>query len=131
MLSEPSLSKKRIALFISVTIVGAIFFLEVFASWALLLRMRLQKGENFTKNEPSYFSLLNIPYRAVVKFGLLDRSLASPPEYRVTKEPNQFGPDPELGYTPLPGKYRVKFSRRASNASEWKHLFVNETIKRD
>ena len=54
MLSEARHSKK-IALFISVTGIGAIFFLEVFASWALMVRMRLQKSEDFTKSEPTFF----------------------------------------------------------------------------
>src|SRR5262245_58404072 len=125
MLSEPSPSKKRIALFISVTVIAAIFLLEVLASWALMLTMRLQKEEHFTKSEPTYFSLLNIPYKAGFKFGLFDQSLASPYEYRTTKVPNpQFEPDPELGYKPLPGKYRVIFSRRARNSSEWERLSV-------
>ena len=75
MLSEPSHSKKKNALFISVTVIGAIFFLEVFASWALMLRMRLHRVENFTKSELTYFSLLNIPYKTGQKLGLFDRSL--------------------------------------------------------
>jgi hypothetical protein len=125
----PNSSKKRNALFAAIMVVGALFLLEAFASWALLLRMRLQKTEYFTETEPTYFSLLNIPYKAGLRFGFFDRSLE---EYRVTKEPNpQFEPDPELGYTPLPGKYRIIFSRRASKNSEWKRLFVNATIKQD
>src|SRR5262245_55114753 len=132
MLPEPSYSKKRNALFISVAVVGAIFFLEIFASWALMLRMRLQKGEYFTKTEPTYFSLLNLPHKAGLKFGLFDRSLALPFEYQKIWEPNPiFEPDPELGYKPLPGKYRAIFSRRARNSSEWERLLVNETIKHD
>src|SRR5262245_60619695 len=132
MMSEHNHSKKRIALFISVTIIGAIFFLEVLTSWAFMLRMRLAKTESFTKSEPTYFSLLNIPYKAGLKFGLFDRSRASPFEYRITKVPNpQFEPDLELGYKPLSGKYRVIFSRRARNSSEWERLSVNETIKHD
>src|SRR5262249_36232068 len=75
MLSGPSHLKKKSALFISVTVIGAIFFLEVFASWALMLRMRLQRAENFTKSEPTYFSLLNVPYKAGQKLGLFDQSL--------------------------------------------------------
>src|SRR5262249_50798654 len=132
MLPEPSYSKKRNALIISVAVVGAIFFLEIFASWALMLNMRLQKGEYFTKTEPTYFSLLNIPFKVGLKVGLFDQSLASPFEYRKITEPNpKFEPDPELGYKHLPGRYRVIFSRRARNSSEWERLFVNETIKHD
>jgi hypothetical protein len=125
-------SKKRNAPFAAIMVVGALFLLEVFASWALMLRMRLQKAEDFTKTEPTYFSLLNISYKAGLKFGLFDRSLGEPFEYRRTTEPNpKFEPDPELGYKQLPGKYRVIFSRRARNSSEWERLSVNETIKHD
>jgi hypothetical protein len=132
MLPESSHSKKKFTLFVFVMVVGAIFFLEVCASWALILRMRLQKSENFTKTEPTYFSLLNIPYRAGLKFGLFDRSLGLPFEYRTTTEPSpQSEPDPELGYKPLPGRYRVILSRRARNSAEWEHLVLNETIKHD
>jgi hypothetical protein len=132
MLSEPSHSKKKNALFISVTIIGAIFFLEVFTSWALMLRMRLEKKENFTISEPTYFSLLNIPHKAGLKLGLFDWSLKSPFEYRITTEPNPlYEPDPELGYKPRPGKYHLILSRRARNSSEWARLSVNVTIKHD
>ena len=72
---QPSHLKKKNALFISVTVIGVIFFLEVFASWALMLRMRLKRAESFTESEPTYFSLLNIPYKAGQKLGLFDRSL--------------------------------------------------------
>jgi hypothetical protein len=47
-------SKKKNALFAAVTLVGALFFLETFASWV----------ENFRKSAPTYFSLFNIPYNA-------------------------------------------------------------------
>lgn len=111
-------------------VVGALFLLEAFASWALLLRMRLSNAD-FTKSEPTYFSLLNIPYKGALKFGLFDRSPASP-FYRITTKPNpKFEPDPELGYKPVPGKYRVTFSRRVGNSSEWQRISLNETIKHD
>jgi mono/diheme cytochrome c family protein len=42
---------------------------------ALMLRMRLHKAENFAKSEPTYFSLINIPYKAGQKLGLFDRAL--------------------------------------------------------
>jgi hypothetical protein len=132
MLSEPSHSKKKNAIFIAITVIGAIFFLEVLASWALILRMRLAKTENFTKYEPTYFSLFNIPYRAGAKFGFYGDPTLGPFEYRITTRPNsQHQLDPELGYKELPGKYQVIFSRRARNESEWKRLFVNETINHD
>ena len=120
------------AVFTAVTVIGALFFLEVFASWALMLRMRLQKAENFTKSELTYFSLLNIPYKAGVKFGLFDQSIHSGVEYRITGEPKpQTEPDPELGYKPLPGKYQFIFSRKARDSSEWEHFLTNVTIRRD
>ena len=146
------------AVFIAVTVIGALFFLEVFASWALLLRMRLGKTENFTKSELTYFSLLNIPYKAGVKFGLFDQSLHLGVEYRITNSPTgresslaflisrlhsgveyritgepkpQVEPDPELGYKPLPGKYQFIFSRRARDSSKWEHLPTNVTVRHD
>jgi hypothetical protein len=133
MLSEASHSKKKIALFISGIIIGAIFFMEVFASWALMLRMRLQKSADFTKSEPTFFSLLNIPYRAGLKIGLSDRrSPESSFEYAITIKPNpHYEPDPELGYRLVPGKYQRTYSRRARNSSEWERLVLNETIKHD
>jgi hypothetical protein len=63
MLPEPSYSKKGNALFISVAVVCAIFFLEILASWALMLRMRLQKSEYFTKTEPRIFLCSTFPIR--------------------------------------------------------------------
>jgi hypothetical protein len=118
-------SKKKNALFAAITLVGTLFFLEMFASWALMLRMRLAKSENFTKSEPTYFSLLNIPYN---KFGLFDRRS----EYRITTEPKpRTGPDPELGYRLLPGKYQDIFSRPARDSSKWGRLPTNVTIRND
>src|SRR5262245_56350755 len=126
-------SKKKKAFFVAITMVGALFFLEGFASWAVILRMRLQKTEHFTKTEPTYFSLLNVPYKAGLRFGLFDP--IEPPEsveYRVTTEPSPlFEPDPKLGYKPLPGKHQVIFSRREIKSPEWKRLFVTETINED
>jgi hypothetical protein len=118
-------SKKKNTLFAAITLVGTLFFLEMFASWALMLRMRLAKSENFTKYEPTYFSLLNIPYD---KFGLFDRRS----EYRITTEPKpRSGSDPELGYRLLPGKYQDIFSRRSRDSSEWERLPINVTIRND
>jgi hypothetical protein len=132
MLPEPGRSKKKNALFTATIVIGVLFFMELFASWTLMFRMRLAKTENFTKSEPTYFSLFNIPYKAGLKFGLFDRSLESPFEYRITTIPNtKFVPDPELGYKPSPGKYQVIYSRRARDSSEWERLSVNETIKHD
>ena len=112
-------------------VVGALFLLEAFASWALLLRMRLSNAD-FTKSEPTYFSLLNIFHKAGLKFGLLDRSPESSFEYAITIKPNpHYEPDPELGYRFVPGKYQRTYSRRARNSSEWERLVLNETIKHD
>jgi hypothetical protein len=125
-------SKKRNALFAAITLIGTLVFLEIFTSWALMLRMRVANIEDFTKSEPTYLSLLNIPYKTGLKFGFFDRNTASGFEYRMTTEPkSQFGPDPELGYKPLPGKYEIIFSRRAFRSSEWERLPVNVTIKND
>jgi hypothetical protein len=111
-------SKKKNTLFAAIALVGTLFFLEMFASWALMLRMRLAKSENFTKSEPTYFSLLNIP-------GLFDRRS----EYRITTEPKpRSGPDPELGYRLLPGKYQDIFSRRSRGRER---LPTNVTIRND
>jgi hypothetical protein len=91
-------SKTKNVLFAAIAIVGALICLEVFASWALMLRMRLAKTENFTKSEPTYFSLLNIPYRAGVKFGFFGDQTFGPFEYRFATVPHpQHEPDPELG----------------------------------
>jgi hypothetical protein len=131
MLSKPS-SKKKTALFALITVVGALFFLEAFASFALLFRMRLQHTENFTKSEPTYFSLINIPYKAGVRFGLFDQSLIQPNEYREDIEPSpSLKADAELGWKPLPGAYRLTLSRREYGSSEWERLRVNVTQKSD
>jgi hypothetical protein len=130
--SDQRFSKERTALFAAITVIGTLVFLELFASWALMLRMRLAKNESFTKSEPTYLSLVNIPYKAGLRLGFFDRNAASGFEYRVTSEPKpQVGPDPELGYEPLPGKYQVIFSRRAVHGSEWERLPVNVTIRKD
>jgi hypothetical protein len=128
MLSEPS-SKKKTALFAAIMVVGALVFLEVFASFAQLLRMRLAHAENFTKFEPTYFSLINIPYKAGLRFGLFD----PPKEYRTDIEPSPSSKaDAELGYRPLPGRYRVTFSRRVHGGSKCKRgLRVNVTRNSD
>jgi hypothetical protein len=129
MLSQQNSSKKKIALFAAITLIGTLFFLELFASWALMLRMRLAKTEDFTRSEPTYLSLLNIPYKAGLKFGFSDRTAESGFGYRITKEPKpQFGPDPELGYKPFPGKYQVTFSRRTFDSSKWERLRVKEKL---
>jgi hypothetical protein len=145
---------KQNAVFAAVTVIGALFFLEVFASWALMLRMRLRKTEIFTKSELTYFSLFNIPYKVGVKLGLFDQlsrsgvgveyRITEEPkpqvkpdpragvEYRITEEPKpQVKPDPELGYKPLPGKYQFIFSRKARDRSEWEHLSTNVTVRDD
>ena len=111
MLSEP-LPKKKTSLFAAIAAVGALVFLEVFASFAQLLRMRLAHTENFTEFEPTYFSLINIPYKAGLMFGLFDPF--QPNEYRdadIEPSPSSKA-NAELGNKPLPGRYRVTFSRR-------------------
>jgi len=114
-------SKKKNALFAAVTLVSALFFLEAFSSWA----------ENFRKSEPTYFSLINIPYKAGVKLGLFNQSQEEE-EHREYSEPSPSNaPDAELGYKPLPGKYTVIFSRRARGSSEWERLRVKDTITHD
>jgi hypothetical protein len=125
MLSESSPLKKKTALFAAVTAVAALFFLEAFASFAVLLRMRL-KHEPFTRDEPTYFSVINVPYKMGVKLGLFDP--LQPLEYRISSEPSPSGiADAELGYKPVPGRYQLTFSRRVRGSSEWERLRVNET----
>ena len=63
-LVEMKASKKKKALFAAIGVVTALFFLGAFASWALMLRMRIANNQIFTKSEPTYFSLINIPYGA-------------------------------------------------------------------
>ena len=125
-------SKKRNALFAAIMVVGALFFLEAFASWALLLRMRLSNAD-FAKSEPTYFSLLNIPYKAGLKIGLFQTAFDNlEVEYRMELQPSPGNaPDAELGYKPLPGKYRVTFSRRPGGSLEWERLRVKKTIRHD
>ena len=116
MLSEP-LSKKKTALFAAIAAVGALIFLEVFASWFQLLRMRLAQTENFTKVEPTYFSLINIPYKTGLRFGLFQ---PPPDEYTENFEPHPAREvDAELGFKPIPGRYRVTFSHRAHGGATW------------
>jgi hypothetical protein len=126
---DQSSSKKKNAVFAVITVVGALFFLEASASWALMLRMRLANYEKFTQTEPTYFSLINIPYKAGFRFGLFDARLP-PNEYRMDIEPSPSEQaDVELGYKPLPGTYRVTFSHHGS--SNWEHLRVNMTQMSD
>jgi hypothetical protein len=111
-------SKKKNAVFAAVTLASALFFLETFSSWV----------ENFRKSEPTYFSLINIPYKAGVKLGLFGQSQ----ENLVRWEPSPLeASDAELGYKPLPGKYTRIYSRRAPGSSEWERLRVNETYTHD
>src|SRR5262249_2486879 len=126
------LSKKKTALFAAIVVVIALFFLEAFASWALMLRLRIANNQNFTKSEPTYFSLINIPYEAA--FGLFDQSQAATKsefEYRIDAGGPIYEPDADLGYKPLGGKYRVTFSRRPHGGSKWERLRVNVTFNSD
>jgi len=95
-------------LFGAIMLVGALVVLEVFASWFQLLWIRLAGTEQFTKVEPTYISLVNISY----KIGLRFFAAPSPPVlYGITYEPRPAQEaDAELGYKPLPGRYRVTFS---------------------
>jgi hypothetical protein len=103
---------------------------EAFASFALLLRMRLAKTEHFTKSEPTYFSLINIPYKTGLRFGLFNRPQSN--EYRTDIEPSPSSiADAELGYKPLPGRYRVTFYRRLNGGSNWERFRVNVTRQSD
>jgi hypothetical protein len=128
MRSESSPSKKT-ALFAAVTAVAALVFLEAFASFALLLRMRL-KDEPFARSEPTYFSVINVPYKIGVNLGLFDP--LQPFEYRLSSEPSpSLIADAELGYKPLLGRHQLTFSRRVRGSSEWERLRVNETRTAD
>jgi hypothetical protein len=128
---DQSSSKKKKALFAVITVVGALFILEVFASWALMLRMRLANSEKFTQTEPTYFSLVNIPYKAGIRFGLFDAQLPLN-KYRIDIEPSPSEQaDVELGYKPLPGRYRITFSRPVRGSSNWQRIRVNMTQMSD
>jgi hypothetical protein len=121
---KPSI--KKAALFAAIAGVTALFFLEAITSWALMLRMRIANNQNFTKFEPTYFSLINIPYKAGVMFGFLGQP------YHLDADRAVFEPDADLGYRPLPGiKYRVTYSRRTHGGSEWERLRVNYTSTHD
>jgi hypothetical protein len=124
--------KQKKALYAAVTVIAVLLLLEALASWVLVLRMRLANSENFTRAEPTYFSLLNIPYQAGLKFGLFTRSHAALNEYRIQVIPSPgLASDAELGYKPLPGKFQIIFSRRAHDNLEWKRLRVNLTRRND
>src|SRR5262245_55223291 len=139
MLSEPS-SKKKTTLFAAIMVVGALVFLEISASWFQLLRMRLAHTENFTKVEPTYFSLINIPYKVGLRFDLLDPP--PPDEFTKNIEPRPaLEVDAALGYKPLPGRYRVTFSHRPhgnakweqaqAGSNKWERIRVTETWNSD
>src|SRR6516164_6933785 len=124
--------KQKKALYAAITVIAVLLLLEALASWALVLRMRLANSENFTRAEPTYFSLLNIPYQAGLKFGLFNRSRESAFEYRIQVMPSPgSGSDAELGYKPLPGKFQIIFSRGTHDNLEWKRLRVNSTRRED
>jgi len=115
-------SKKRKALFAAIAVVTALFFLEAFSSWALMLRMRIANNQSFTKSELTYFSLINIPYKAGVMFGLFDQP------YHLDADGAVYAPDADLGYKPLPDiRYSVTYSRRTHGSSERERLRVNYT----
>ena len=109
------------------TIVLVIVVVELIASYALLLRLRITNTQSFTKTEPSYLSLINIPYKAGVR---LLSGVGSVPEFEYHIEgypkPSRV-PDPELGYRPKPGKFRVTYSRRARFSDKWEHFQVIRT----
>src|SRR5262249_38508710 len=68
------------------------------------------------------------PYKALLRSSLFER----PQLYRRDSEPNPlYIADAELGYKPLPGKYRVTYYRREAGRSEWERLRVNGTRKSD
>ena len=117
-------SARETIIFRIATIVIVIVFVELIASYALLLRLRITNSQSFTETEPSYLSLINIPYKAGVRlFSGMGRV-----EDRIEIYPKPWNvPDSELGYRPKPGKFRVTYSRRARFSDEWEHFRVKRT----
>jgi hypothetical protein len=118
----------------SLAVVISLFFLEAFTSWALMLRMRITRAEQFTKNEPSLLSIINIPYKAGIRLGLLpQRSLAQPPfEYRKESSPKlSVIADPDLGFRVPPGTFIGTYLRRRKGESQWERFRVKYTWNAD
>lgn len=110
------------------TAVLLVIVVELIASFALLMSLRLANSEKFTQTEPTYFSLINLPYRVGVSIGLFNGMQV----YRTEIYPKEFTlPDPELGYRPKPGKFLVTYSRRVGVSDDWEHFRVKHTQNAD
>jgi hypothetical protein len=128
MSNSPSAKKK--AVFVLVTLVCGAVFLELFTTFALVLRMRVAGNEVFTRDEPTYFSLINVPYKAALELGLV-KPVAGRVRYRFESSPNPFvAEDATLGYKPLPGKYVHSYLRKRG-AADWERLRINYTVNAD
>jgi len=89
--------------------------------------MRISGEEDFMRDEPTYFSLLNIPYKAALAVGLVKPSVA----FRFETSPSPYvTQDATLGYRASPGKYVHSFLRKRRTGS-WERLKVNYTVNAD
>jgi len=75
------------ALFAVLSLLCSFVLIEAFVSWALVIRMRFAGAEAFTKTEPSYLSVINVPYKAGVRLGLFPD--LSEFEFRSESAPGQ------------------------------------------
>jgi hypothetical protein len=108
------------------TILLVLVVLELVVSYVFLLSLRIDDSQPFTKSEPSYLSLINIPYAAGNRLGLFNGGK----RYRRENEPSpRYVLDPDLGYRPKPATYRETYSRR--DGAEWSHFRVKHTSLAD
>jgi hypothetical protein len=148
--TDVKLSNTKRVVFSAILLLLSLIIVESFASVVLLIRMRIENAERFTKSEPTYFSSINILYRLGAKAGLwIDRTTVeyeykpsvSPGlregtttaeyEYKISGSSGSFEQDPDLGYRPSPGKHQVTFARRIRGTAEWESLVVNVTRNAD
>jgi hypothetical protein len=119
-------SQIKKVMFSAILIMVVLLFTELFASEALLFRMRLS-NENFSKHELSYSSAVNIINKVGIKAGVFP----DPYQVRLQWEPELHrAVDPELGYRELPGQYQVTYSRTFAR-NRWEHLRLQQTTNRD
>jgi len=92
--------------------------------------MRIAGREPFTRTEPSYLSLINIPYKAGVRLGLFPNLAEF--EFRSESAPLPFfAADTELGYKCLPNKYVQTYFRRWRGDTEWEQFKINVSVNPD
>ena len=122
-------SRAKRVIFSAILILVVLALTELFASEALLFRMRLSNDENFSKHELSYSSAVNIVDKIGFQAGIFPDRYRF--QVRLTFEPQPHrAADPELGYRELPGKYRVTYSRKFAD-HPWEHLRLQQTTNKD